>query len=402
MTEEKLRIRVREFDGELVREYPMPDRLPEEVGLNVMKLADMVVGGDHHVVKRETVVYFFDELKKAIVRWEALGRPIDCQLIDNEPPLSAKELFVLACQAEQLWLGWDTTANPISLLEHELRGLGRREGTIRNFASLCRRYLAFHSYDPNVIWTRHGIMGYLGARRGMSQNTINLTVAALKRLFSANGKEWPLSRRDAPKADKKRQKNKGLSAERLRDLIDRVKFKGTAAQKFYLSLSSTYGFRRDELGGICADDIDPNAHVVSVDTLKGGLQRVHHIPPQIRPYIYGYLNGLETKKDFQMNRLFNGMCKAVGFTKKRSESWHSIRHAVITGLKVEGQLDGDTISRWIGWKTSQSGASPMFDTYFDAEPGDLDNQVFDHHPFPHSWQEQPPYVQSICFIASLV
>lgn len=103
-----------------------------------------------------------------------------------------------------------------------------------------------------------------------------------------------------------------------------------------------------------------------------------------------------------MNRLFNGMCKAVGFTKKRSESWHSIRHAVITGLKVEGQLDGDTISRWIGWKTSQSGASPMFDTYFDAEPGDLDNQVFDHHPFPHSWQEQPPYVQSICFMASLV
>lgn len=299
-------------------------------------------------------------------------------------------------------MAWDTTANPISLLEHELRGLGRREGTIRNFASLCRRYLAFHNYEANVIWTRHAVMGYLGTRREMAQNTLNLTIAALKRLFSANGREWPLTRRDMPKAIKRRQRSKGLTGERLRDLISRGRFKGTAEQKFYLALSSTYGFRRDELGAISADDIDPKADSITVDTLKGGLERVHHIPPQIRPYLYPYLDQVKCKQDFQMNRLFNGMCKAVGFTKKRGESWHSLRHALITNLKLEGQLDGDTISRWIGWKTSQSGASPMFDTYFDAEPGDLDDQVFNHHPFLPSWQEQSPYVQSISFMASLV
>lgn len=207
---------------------------------------------------------------------------------------------------------------------------------MRNFASICRRYLAFHNYDSNVIWSRHAVMGYLGARRGMSQNTLDSTVCALKRLFSANGREWPLTRRDTPRADKKRQRSKGLTSERVRDLIARVRFKGTAEQKFYLSLASTYGFRRDELGGVCADAIDQAAHMISVDTLKGGLERVHHIPPQIRPYIYGYLSELETRRDFQMNRLFNGMCKAVGFTRKRGESWHSVRHSVITSLKMEG------------------------------------------------------------------
>lgn len=102
----------------------------------------------------------------------------------------------------------------------------------------------------------------------MAQNTVNLTVAALKRLFSANGQEWPLARRDMPRATKRRPRGKGLTGERLRDLITRVRFKGTAEQKFYLALSSTYGFRRDELGGISADDIDPKAHTITVGTLK--------------------------------------------------------------------------------------------------------------------------------------
>ena len=387
-------------DGEEIRTFPLAEELADDAGLSILRLADMVVGGDHHVVKRETVGYFFLELKKAV----AISDPCSYRLFDDEPPLSTKELFLLACQAERLWMKWDTTANPITLLEHELRGLGRREGTVRNFASTCRRYLAFHNYDSNVIWSRHAVMGYLGARRGMSQNTLDSTVCALKRLFSANGREWPLTRRDTPRADKKRQRSKGLTSERLRDLIARVRFKGTAEQKLYLSLASTYGFRRDELGGVCADAIDPAAHMISVDTLKGGLERVHHIPPQIRPYIYGYLSELETRRDFQMNRLFNGMCKAAGFTRKRGESWHSVRHSVITSLKMEGGVDGDTISRWIGWKTSQGGASRMFDTYFDAEPGDLDDRVLARHPFLPSWQEQSPYVHTmdVCYLSWLV
>lgn len=44
----------------------------------------------------------------------------------------------------------------------------------------------------------------------------------------------------------------------------------------------------------------------------------------------------------------------------------------------------------------------MFDTYFDAEPGDLDDRVLARHPFLPSWQEQSPYVQTISFMASLV
>ena len=58
----------------------------------------------------------------------------------------------------------------------------------------------------------------------------------------------------------------------------------------------------------------------------------------------------------------------------------AIRHAPISGLEKEGKVDGSTVPRWIARKTSQTAARPMFDIYFDAEPGEPDDGVF-RRPF---------------------
>jgi len=164
---------------------------------------------------------------------------------------------------------------------------------------------------------------------------------------------------------------KHYKLETVKDLIRLVKAGGTPEQKFRLALSTVYAMSEDDIGSITANNIDHMAHVIRFHTPMARRTRIHRIPAEVRPFLYGYLDQAEPRSEAEMDALFANMCKQVGFSQSEGEGWKDIMRCVITGLYDNG-VDRDVIARWEGWRPTLS---------------DPDDEIFGNHPFLQVWGE---------------
>ncbi|GAI25865.1 unnamed protein product [marine sediment metagenome] len=156
---------------------------------------------------------------------------------------------------------------------------------------------------------------------------------------------------------------------------------GTAEEKVYLALSTTYGLRRAEMANLSQQDLDFEENTIFIRTKKGGTPRKHLIPSQI-------LN-LLCQHDFSrvpstsyISRLFHQIGERAGLTFEKGTSWHSVRHRLNIEL-VEAGLSEIMILNFTRHKYRQS----MVSYYYTPELKKLDEDVFRVHPFLKYYKE---------------
>ena len=121
-----------------------------------------------------------------------------------------------------------------------------------------------------------------------------------------------------------------------------------------------------------------------VATKKSGRVRTHKIPEEIRPVLEAHeFRPIERS---WLNRIFQRMFRKVGLEYEPKHSMHAIRASLISHLSLNGVNDS-IITKFMGWKVMPTGTgiSQMLGVYTRPPEEDVDDLVFDRHPFLPLW-----------------
>lgn len=275
--------------------------------------------------------------------------------------------------------------NPVKQMSEDLLGMGRAKGTIAIYAGIARKFLKDVDEEPD----RHDALRFLGGMREITKgSTRRVTHYALRALYESMGLEFGIP---SPKDNSPREISRPMLAKAEVDrLITWAKEDGTPCEKAFLALSTLYGLRRSEL--IALRDVDIEDSRIMIWTLKGGEPKRHVMPDCIAPAIYGY-NDWATLCATSASMLFKAILIQAGLGVRKGYGWHSIRRCLVTELLRSGVnlLFINKYLRWRGGRTpllGMDGALAMPSVYAQFEESEVDEMVFQKHPFLKSWEKQ--------------
>jgi len=251
---------------------------------------------------------------------------------------------------------------------------------------------------------RESIDRYIaGLKKKYKPGTVNLQFRIIRRVFAVNGLEWPYKRGEAPQIKQRDESRPQLHPDIIHDMVAvALNDKLWPHEAYYLALSTTYGLRRGEMTGLNGRDFDRNLTTLYVATEKGGRERYHLIPPEIRLFIEGH-DLADRYADSTLNQMFHKIIAKSGNKDPREYGierigWHSIRSSVTRGLIVNG-LDIIRVGKFMRWKTV-SGDIAMPARYYDGQvigkegfapivdEAKEDEEVFEkYHPFLPFWRD---------------
>lgn len=222
-----------------------------------------------------------------------------------------------------------------------------------------------------------------------SDSYVNNTVSALKHLWRAMGKPFPLEARDFGARGGERRVPI-MAPKQVERLIVATKKRGTKEQKAYLALSTTYGMRVGELARVGEDDLDVEKGRILIHTEKGGRERWHKVPGRIVPYIFGY--SFSSHSEASLNLLFRRICSLAQVKRQKRQVWHSLRRSLVTALRARG-VDVSIIANFMRYKNTagvtrfgkQASYERIVDHYTNYEDEKVDQEVFRRHPFLSMW-----------------
>ena len=144
-----------------------------------------------------------------------------------------------------------------------------------------------------------------------------------------------------------------------------------------------------------AKDIRLKDHTIHIATAKHGRERTHLIPEPIIPFLAGYDFGTERSDNFVFT-LWYHIEHRIGLPHTDQVGWHSVRRSLNTMLLRV--LPEPTVMSFLRWKQRTSSHMPYRYSAqrFVGEEGettevvgdalDVDNQVFEKHPFLEHWR----------------
>ncbi len=238
----------------------------------------------------------------------------------------------------------------------------------------------FHSWKSKVIYDKWDVLKFFKylQEEGYSSAYIRGAYWAIKLYFESEGWLWEAK---LPKIENTQIIKPALPKEDIIKMILTTNTRGTAEEKVYLALSTTYGLRRAEMANLSQKDFDFKENTIFIRTKKGGTPRRHLLPSQI-------LN-LLCQHDFSrvpspsyISTLFHNITRRAGIILEKGRAWHQIRHRLNIEL-VEAGLSEIMILNFTRHKYRQS----MVSYYYTPELKDVDEQVFRVHPFLKYYQE---------------
>ncbi len=232
----------------------------------------------------------------------------------------------------------------------------------------------FHSWKKKLTYDKWDVLEFFKylQEEGYSSAYIRGAYWAVKLYFESEGWLWEAK---LPKIKNTQIIKPALPKEDIIKIILATNTRGTAEEKVYLALSTTYGLRRSEMANLSQQDFDFEENTIFIRTKKGGTPRKHFIPSQI-------LN-LLCQHDFSrvpstsyISLLFKRISGLAQLKIGGGTSWHGIRHRLNIEL-IEAGLPEITVLSFLRWKYKTS----MAQYYYTPELRGLDEQVFRVHPF---------------------
>lgn len=257
----------------------------------------------------------------------------------------------------------------------------------------AQRFLSYSAGD----FSRDTLVAYIEQLKSSDYAPTTITrvmVPTVRRLFKANGQEWPLLPGEAPKVKESDIYNPALDPALVAKLIATARGGGVSrTAKALMALSTIYGVRRIEMASIRPQDIDLHHGTLFVRTAKGGRERWHLIPEEIKPYLDIPWKQPSTAK---VTRAYQAIEAAAGVQRMYEIGWHAIRRILVRMLVIAGVPDM-MVRNFMRWKR---GGSDMQWLYFSSpvvgEGGertvasrldtDVDLAVFKVHPFLQLWR----------------
>jgi len=264
-------------------------------------------------------------------------------------------------------------------IETILVGMGLSDKTVSSYG---RVYRALSERFKSGI-SETSIVEFLGdVKESTSESMYYLYYYALKKLAKIAKVPFDVKPPEKPEP----RHRPVVSMEQLQTMIDWAKENGSKAAKFYLALSSVFGFRRVELCSLTEENFVNNYIVVKPK--KRGRTRQHRIPPEIEDMVYGFRpSGMN---EATMSRFFRSLAKKAGVSLPRRAGWHSIRRLLVTSL-FESGVDPMLISKFMGWSLVRPAVafiSPMVEIYTRIESDRVDEEIYAQHPILPMWREK--------------
>lgn len=258
--------------------------------------------------------------------------------------------------------------------------------TQNSYKSVLSAYLKYINYlapfDNSKVTQ---FLNYLEKDKKLSQSYLSLAYNVLKLFFTVYDK--PFKNILAPKVDLYKQEHPTLSNEAIIQLITTIKGEGTAQEKAFLSISTTFGLRNAELCQITQENIKQQGNdlYLFVNTKKGGFPRWHLIPDQIKPYILNYTFKTVSLTDSYLvfKAIINNSIEKV----EGRIGWHAIRRALIKDLYTQQSFSDyelDTYFRYCTCKESMIKRYSRLDNN-DSQLFEIDKKIFKGHPFLNYW-----------------
>lgn len=237
------------------------------------------------------------------------------------------------------------------------------------------------------------ITRYMQTTRDYSRRYQSLIRGTIRNFYDFLGKKCPLVKR------KRGRRNVGavehaeqpkFTANEILRMIDSTKYLDSR-QTAFLALSTTYGFRRGEIGSLTDENIDWDDASFRILILKSREWRTHLIAPQITPILLNY-GFHETMSPPSMSRIFQQIRRKAGMRDKKGYGWHAIRRRLAIELDLVKDITSREIHQFMNWKAPQVQGvggdfiSPMMMKYTEREALNLDMKVFDNHPFLDYWE----------------
>jgi integrase len=287
------------------------------------------------------------------------------------------------------------------LLENYSKGLSSTGKTRTLFLRFAREFLAYSDGD----FSREKISSYMDHLRkqhSYRDGSVNFAFRVIRTMFNRNetilkaeGYEWPFRRGESPSIREDKVEAPALHPITIGKAIAAVKADGSPEEKAFLALSSTYGLRRVEMVELEASDIRLKDRNIHIATAKHGRERTHLIPEAIIPYLSGYDFNQVRSENFLFTLWYRIEIR-IGLAHTHKVGWHSIRRSLNTILLR--RLSEATVMSYLRWKQRTSSHMPFRYSAikFVGEEGestevvgdalDVDNQVFEVHPFLDFWR----------------
>lgn len=265
------------------------------------------------------------------------------------------------------------------------------------FVKYARMYLDY----SGGIHDRATVETFLAKLRksGFKDSSLDFIFRIIRTLFRRNGWEWEFRRSEGPQVQEDQVDAPALDTDLIGEMIIAAKSGVlTPEEAAYLSLSTIYGLRRTELGALTQADVNLADKTLYVATAKHGRARTHMIPSQLIPTLS--LHEFRPVSNFRLQCIWEFIEYRIGFTHIQRVGWHSIRRTLISSLL--DYLAPYTVYSFLRWKQASSqdmlfrysavrfigrGAST---TRVFGEAQDVDQKVFEVHPFLALWEGVKP------------
>jgi len=212
---------------------------------------------------------------------------------------------------------------------------------------------------------------------GMKQNSINSRLKALRLLCQIQNWDGGFPKLSMPKVKDSDVSRPVFNAEEVVHIIRKAKEVCSERELAFLTASTVYGLRREELGDLGIKD----GHVV-VHTAKGGDTVEQIIPDEIKGYLRNYCQCSDVRN---MTRTFHSIAERVGLNLTNGCGWHSIRRALATELLVR-DVSALNIIRFMRWSDARVKSEfGMLAIYDRREQDKIDRSIFEVHPFLPAW-----------------
>lgn len=238
-------------------------------------------------------------------------------------------------------------------------------------------------------------------KEGKRPGTINFVFRVIRRLFVVNfgEKDWPYKQGEAPQVSQRDEYRPALDHPIIARMIEVALAGGLRTDEgAMLALSTTYGLRRVEMCELAVKDINLKDGTLFVSTVKGGRQRYHLIPEEIKPVLEAHDFEQRYSQGY-MSQMFWGIINKCELDVLKTETlgWHSVRRPLLTSL-IETGLDPFAAKAFLRWKGG-AGDLAMPERYYSntviglqgskvvTQEGKKDAEIFEkYHPYVGLWR----------------